>query len=173
MGTRFRYIADVALKTADDACTRCGTTTGPRYPYWGEVTGDPHDSIEHVLCTDCLQSNAVARLAWEADGLRAIAEKFSTRPASLVETQRVLPHVFTMNGQADWPICCDDWCEFTGHPADRDEARDIPKSHQEWNNGPYGTEFNAVYELLPELVSDVLLFECLGCDNKFHMHNPT
>ena len=58
-------------------------------------------------------------------------------------------------------------------PRRTDGLKDIPRDYQDWRGRPWGTEFNAIYELLPESLEDVCLFRCLECEKQYHIHGGT
>jgi len=35
----------------------------------------------------------------------------------------------------EWPLCCDDWCEFTGSPENIGELLDMVRTHSAWSDG--------------------------------------
>ena len=173
MGSLFRYIADGVVEPVyDPPCDVCGSSSRPCFSYFAALD-DSNDVSERGVCANCINSGKIRRNSYTISEISRVIEKHGSDLERLIEAYCTIPDRVFINGPADWPLCCDDWCELTGHPATLEEAKDVPGTHTEWSLGPYGTEFNAVYELRPECIEEVYLFECLSCDNKFHIHSPT
>ncbi len=173
MGKIFRYISDsFDHELIDRPCGVCGDIDSPRYLYVCEL-GDDAIWDEYGVCAPCINSGRVQKDAYEIDRISEVIVRNSGDLPSLIESFHKIPYVTRSIQVPDWPICCGDWCEFVGHPKDRDSLDGLTKEYQDWRGGPWGTEFNAEYELLPELLEDVCLFVCLNCEKKYHIHGGT
>ena len=135
------------------------------------VDVDPYAEIG--ACASCISGGKARKHELTLDEISRVAGKYSTDPAKLVDAYCRTPDLFLINGAEDWPICCDDLCEYVGNPPDLEVTKQIPSEYQEWSYGPFGTEYCAPYELFAEMVEEVLLFECLACGKKYHISNPT
>ena len=173
MGSIFRYASDSAAKAVyEPPCDVCGDSESPCYRYCAD---DENDSayMEIGACAACISGGKVRRHRVDLEEFSEVAGKHSANPAKLVDAYCRTPDLFRINGAADWPICCDDLCEYVGNPPDLEVTKQVPSEYQEWSYGPFGTEYCAPYELFAECVEEVLLFGCLACGKKYHISNNT
>ena len=173
MGSIFRYASDsAAVAVYGPPCDLCGDGESPCYRYCA-ADESSNQYMEIGACAACISGGKARKHRREIEEILKVLEKHSSSPAKLLDAYCRTPDFFRINGSSDWPVCCDDLCEYVGHPPSMEAARLVPSEYQEWQWGPIGTEYCAPYELLAELVEEVLLFECLTCGKKYFISNNT
>ncbi len=177
MGAVFKYIADDALHTSDgDQCHLCERGSVPVYDYTGEIINpdlatNPQLAREEPevswLCADCINGGNVRRTdTWAVAGTVA---QFATDPMAAWRDFNTLPNIpLYLQGKLDWPLCCGEWCEFTGSPTDLQELIGVQESHQYWESGPSGMPRNFVSEGEPESFREISLFCCRSCIKRYY-----
>ena len=178
MGQVFRHVADVALQPSElGTCQLCGRVDVPSYDYQGEIihpdaAADPQLARDEpevcCLCADCLHSGHVRRDD-DAAAQLTVAQA-ATASADPDATRQALWHGFHQLPDAplflqgfDWPICCGDWCEFTGSPHSLAELLAAQRSHGYWQIGLGQAARDFAQGGPPESLREVSLFRCLGC----------
>jgi hypothetical protein len=181
MGTMFRYVADAALTPSDlgdcQLCERIGVTS---YSFTGVITDpsraanpqlaqeDPH---VFALCAACILGGNVRKHDSEIAEIRRIVNAFAVDRAAAIANYHTLPHIPLMMQHRDWPMCCGDWCEFYGNPADYRESVEVPSLHQFWDYRPH--KWDRDFELKPESLREVCVFRCLTCNRSYFIWQPT
>jgi hypothetical protein len=108
---------------------------------------------------------------FEIDELAPVIWRFGAERDLAISNYHQIPHIPLMMQHADWPVCCNDWCEFTGNPTDYDASVQVPSSHQFWELGPARLGFD--FELQPESLSEVCIFRCFKCERSYFIWQPT
>jgi len=181
MGSTFKYIEDGAMfPCGGTRCHHCERDDIPIYNFRGKIvnperaknpqlaTDEPEVS---ELCADCILSGNIRKGDDEISRIHAIAKVRSPDLEIAIENYHAIPHIPLMMQDADWPMCCDDWCEFTGIPQDYDASALVPSNHQYWDHGPAKWGFD--FELRPESLREVSAFRCLECDQMYFIWQPT
>lgn len=181
MGTTFRYIAEPALEPSElGECQHCERPDIPSYDYPGEIidptlAANPQLAADepeiHAACADCINGGNIRKSEYEIREIQPVINAFSDDPVTAIDRYHQIPHIPLMMQREDWPMCCGDWCEFVGNPADHDASVLVPSQHQFWNRGPVEPHFD--YELRPESLSEVCIFQCLSCDKSYFIWQPT
>jgi hypothetical protein len=172
MGKVFRCIADRAMyPCGGDQCHHCGRIDRPIYRYFGEIidpslAGDPTLAIEEPevseLCADCILGGNVRKPDFEIQEIMPTIRRFASDRARAVEEYHRIPNIPLFLQRKDWPLCCGEWCEFTGVPATTEESRQVPENYRYWERGP--TTWHYEHPLLPESLREVSLFRCVCCN---------
>lgn len=182
MGTVFPHVADSALRACGGVeCHHCGTATRPVYRYPGRIV-EPARSADPALatadpdieeaCAHCiLGGNLRRRACLEAE---FIAGRFSLDRTAIRRSFDQLPDVALFLQGFDWPICCDDWCEFVGSPDDMDRLIALQASARYWEKGPRNAASRNFGDCgPPESMSEISEFRCLRCASRFYVDQFT
>jgi hypothetical protein len=175
VGTTFRYISDEALTASDlGPCHCCEDASRPAYAYgFGllveEASATPEaDSYIHAACCECITSGRVKRDLFEiADQVELSG---SHMKVELLETVHLIPTIPLFLQRWEWPICCDDWCEFTGSPTEMPDLLEIVATHAVW---PPGFSRNFAEDGPPESFREISTFRCLTCAKKHFVDQYT
>lgn len=175
MGSVFKLIADKALEaTILGNCQHCEDSTRPAYDYEGIIV-DPARAANPSLaceepeiscaCAKCIHAGDVRKDEFEISQLEVMIKRFASDPETAVEQYHRTPHIPLTIQQEDWPICCGNWCEYTGVPATEKESVLVPSRYRYWEFGPAESEFNSdnSLQLIPECLDEVCLFRCDQC----------
>lgn len=181
MGATFRYIAETALESSElGDCQCCERASVVSYAYRGEIV-DPsaaanpqlaeEDPAIHAACADCINDGLVRKDDYEISEIQSVINAFANNKEKVIDQYHQIPHIPLMMQREDWPMCCGDWCEFTGVPADYDESVKVPAQHQFWERRPVDPHWD--FELRPESLCEVCIFQCLSCDKSYFIWQPT
>ena len=181
MGSTFRYISnDAMFPCGGTQCHHCERVDVPIYNFRGsivnpELAKDQQLAIDEPevseLCSACILGGNVQKDDYEISRIRGIVDSGSRDPETAIASYQTIPHIPLMMQDEDWPMCCNDWCEFVGIPADYDASVLVPSQHRYWNHGPQN--WDADFELRPESLREVCLFHCLSCDESYFIWQPT
>lgn len=171
MGSTFRYVADQALfACGGDECHHCGRKDVPIYSYTGTIVdptraADPDLAREEPevseLCADCILGGNVRKYDSAVREIMRTVNAFAADPRQALEEYHRTPDIPLFLQREDWPMCCGQWCEFTGVPKDYEDSRQVPARHSFWDRGP--REWTYGDGLMPESLREVSLFRCLIC----------
>ena len=181
LGATFPQIADDALIDSDlGECQCCERTDVPSYDYRGEIlepalAANPELAMSepeiHAACDKCILSGAVKKSAHEISEVQKLIDEISRNNPNALEQYHQIPHIPLMMQREDWPHCCDAWCEYTGVPSNQQESVAVPATYQFWNRQPANPHWD--FELRPESLNEVCLFQCTSCDKLFFIWQPT
>jgi len=181
MGITFQYIAENALKASElgdcQCCERAGVAS---YNYRGGIV-DPSAAANPQLaeeepeifaaCADCINGGLVHKDEYESGEIQGIINVVARDKEKAIQQYHRIPHIPLMMQREDWPMCCGDWCEYIGIPADYDESVQVPSLHQFWHRRPVEPHWD--FELKPESLREVCIFKCLACDKTYFIWQPT
>jgi hypothetical protein len=181
MGTTFRYIADAALRGMDEGeCHHCGRTVSPLFYYSGVIV-DPNLSSDPDLareeprvdeaCGPCILSGNLRKDAYIVGIATRQLRQFGADVPSMLEGLHRTPEVPLFLQGFDWPVCCGEWCEFTGTPQSYEESVQVPPTRTLWRYGPATWDYG--FDLEPESLREVSLFRCLRCPNLYFVWQCT
>ncbi len=94
----------------------------------------------------------------------------SSQKEALLASVHLIPSIPTFQQRWEWPICCDDWCEFVGCPKSFDELLSVTKSHIVW---PAGFQRDFAADGPPEGLYEISLFRCLSCEKRYFVDQFT
>lgn len=181
MGSKFRYIADEALRVSDlGDCQFCERPGVPSYKYTGIIVhpsqaANPALAVEEpelfAVCADCIHAGHVRKKESEISRILGIVEQFAANKAGAINDYHLIPHVPLMMQDEDWAFCCNNWCEFIGNPADDDASVKVPATFAFWDHCPTPSDWD--FELKPESLREVCLFRCLTCPKTYFIWQPT
>ncbi|MGC4006398.1 MAG: CbrC family protein [Pirellulales bacterium] len=181
MGSTFRYIHDSALVESDlGVCQHCARQGFAAYDYHGEIV-DSHAAANVALalvekeiyaaCAPCIHDGNIRKRDYELERIRPIVDEFARDKTVAIRDYHRIPHIPLMMQDADWPMCCGDWCEFLGNPPDFETSLSVPFHFRFWDHSP--AEYLATQSLVPESLREVCLFRCLACTNSYFIWQPT
>jgi hypothetical protein len=111
----------------------------PIYRYSGEII-DPSLAADPVLaaeapdigecCADCIVGGNLRKANYRVRDARRMIARFASGEVRQLEEYHRLPEIPLFLQRDDWPICCGDWCEFTGIPTDYEESRKVPAEYE-------------------------------------------
>lgn len=181
MGTTFRYIAETPLESSGlgeyQCCERAGVVS---YNYRGEIAApsaaaNPQLADEEpeifAACADCINAGLVRKSDYEIGEIQTLINAYASDKQNAAQQYHRIPHIPLMMQREDWPLCCGDWCEFVGVPADYDESVRVPSQNQFWDRRPIEPHWD--FELKPESLREIRLFKCLLCDKTYFVWQPT
>jgi uncharacterized protein CbrC (UPF0167 family) len=181
MGTTFQNIAESALESSElDDCQCCERAGVASYDYRGEMAdpstvANPQLAEEepkiHAACAHCINGGFVRKDEYEIGEIQSIISTFTSEKEKVAQQYHRTPNIPLMMQREDWPMCCGDWCEYIGAPADYDESVQVPACHQFWNRRPVEPHWDL--ELKPESLRDVCIFRCHSCDKTYFIWQPT
>lgn len=161
-------------------CQHCERDGVPAYDYTGRIV-DPElaanvelareDDAIFAACADCIHGGNVRKRPYELERMRPIANRFAPDANAALDSYHLIPHIPLMMQSEDWPMCCNDWCEFTGNPPDLNVSVRVPVENEFWDRGP--SEFDSGFELQPESLREICLFRCLTCSKTYFIWQPT
>jgi len=173
MGSIFMYVADQALSAEGSQCHHCETEEEPVYLYDGvivdpELAKSPETARDEPevseLCANCIFDDNTRH---EEDVAEHNIESYAHDKAAMWEAYHQLPDSPEFIQNWDWPLCCGEFCEFMGHPADESESVEAGRTRLYWEGGPKSPPYPDE-DLLPEDEADIGLFDCLTCEKKFY-----
>ena len=181
MGATFRYIADDALKESGlGECQHCERVGVPSFNYRGIII-DPQlaantelasqDNDIFAACSDCIHGGNIRKDDYEVGQIQGIINSFASDKEAAVRSYHLIPRIPLMMQNEDWPLCCNDWCEFIGNPADYEASVRVPNENKFWDHGPSNHSFD--FELRPESLREVCLFRCVSCPKTYFIWQPT
>lgn len=169
MGTVFQHVADHALVSIEAAaCQCCAHEDTPVYGYFGtiirpELAADPALAVSeptvYEVCADCIHAGLVDK-ADLTTALRTIATH-AADPAAARHALMYLPDIPLFLQGFDWPMCCGNWCEFTGVPASDDALPGLQASHRAWPADSHPRDF--ARDGGPESLCEISMFRCQTC----------
>jgi hypothetical protein len=181
MGTLFRYVADDAIrKCSGSVCHHCEKTDIPLFSFYGtiidpELAADPEIAREEPevdeLCAQCILSGNIARASTARtdktiDSLSADPEYSRRELNKIPECPLILQHF-------DWPMCCGEWCEFTGSPGTLGELVALQKNAGFWDGGVVSSAPDFERDGAPESLREVSGFRCFECGRCYYIHQFT
>jgi hypothetical protein len=186
MGTRFKYIADAVVR-ADNAewnpCCQICNAEGPVFPLRQSVRF-PDGSVDdaEVVCEACLISGVDIEVPpyVRADVVEYFLKFFPNEDAEALADAALerLSHspcpMLCLQG-FDWPLCCDDFCEFNGSPSGVEDYEKFKKDANFWDRGPAPKHLsrNFAAEGPPEDWEEVSFFRCMKCGKKHFIDQYT
>lgn len=172
MGSIFPHVADEALRPGREGpCPRCGAG-GRLYPYAGKVVRYPagreaDDPRVCDLCAACILGGDVERHV-TPEMRQAVLRHAADKEQALRALHR-LPEAPVFMQDFDWPLCCGDFCEFIGSPADEDELLEIQRTCAAWQHGPDGYARNFAADGMPESLDEISVFSCGSCGKRHYV----
>lgn len=171
MGTIFRQVADCAIPACSGVpCQHCGRNDVPVLDYSGSIVepklaADIQLAIEepevYEACAGCIKGGNLRKSEVRKRTVMSTTRKFAARPEQALEEYDRLPDLPLFLQHDDWPMCCGEWCEFTGIPGSDEESKLVPSQHSYWEGGP--ALWRSEIGLLPESLREVSLFRCVSC----------
>jgi hypothetical protein len=176
VGTVFKHVADSALGSGlGTACHHCEREDLPIYPYFGEIVNpelahDPQLAREEPavseLCAECIVGGNVRRdNHFEAESTIA---RFAADPDRAWKEFHQLPNLPLFLQRLDWPMCCGEWCEFTGIPGSYRDLLKIQDGCQGWNRGPGAPPRDFREGGAPASLREVSVFHCHECGSGYY-----
>ncbi len=181
MGTQFRYIADAALRGMDEGeCHHCGRVVSPLFYYSGEIV-DPNLSSDPRLareeprvceaCGPCILGGNLRRDDYTVGIATRKLRQFGADVPRMLDALHRMPNAPLFLQGFDWPVCCGEWCEFTGCPQTYEESAQVPAERTLWRRGP--AEWDYGFDLQPETLDEVSFFRCLHCAHLYFVWQCT
>jgi hypothetical protein len=181
MGTTFRYIADAAFRQMDSGqCHHCGRTASPLFYYSGTIV-DPDLSSDPALareepdvceaCGPCIVGGNLCKNDHVIGIATRLLRRFGADIPSMLDALNRTPKSPLFLQDFDWPVCCGEWCEFTGYPRTYEESVQVPSTRTLWRRGP--AEWDYGFDLQPETLDEVSLFRCLHCSRPYFVWQCT
>lgn len=181
MGKTFRYVADAAVRGMDEGeCHHCGRVVSPLFYYSGVIV-DPalaaHPELAreepHIdeACGMCILSGNLRQDGYTVGIATRLLQKFGADIPRMLEALHRMPEVPLFLQGFDWPVCCGEWCEFTGCPQTHEEIAQVPPTRVLWRHGP--AEWDYGFELQPETLDEVSFFRCFHCAKQYFVWQCT
>ncbi|MCA8913268.1 MAG: CbrC family protein [Planctomycetes bacterium] len=186
MGTRFRYVADDALRAENPdwypECHVCDAV-GTVYPMRATVRlGDGQTEDISAVCESCLNTgiNIEYEFNFKENVLKYFKRDSSNEDPKTLMLQALErlahnPRPAKCVQGFDWPLCCNDFCEFLGSPANAEAYEAFRIDARFWVGGPAGKHLsrNFLVEGPPELWTEVSFFRCSHCGKKHYIDQYT